>query len=92
MLILCFFIFSKDKCSDVVNLGFSFISYKLPMMEILLDFYDNLKSCSEGYATFNYTEEVYINSEVGKLDILLCTKNANIITHHFKLCIIFYQY
>jgi len=47
------------------------IVYKLPLAEIVLDFYDRLKSVSRGYATMEYEPVGYEESDLVKLDILL---------------------
>ncbi|MCC6483213.1 MAG: elongation factor 4 [Armatimonadetes bacterium] len=47
------------------------VRYKLPLAEILMDFYDQLKSRTKGYASFDYEVAGYQESQVVKLDILL---------------------
>lgn len=47
------------------------ITFELPLGEIVFDFYDKLKSCSKGYASFDYYINDYKLSKLAKLDILL---------------------
>jgi len=47
------------------------LEYRLPLAEIVFDFYDRLKSCSRGYASFDYELAEYRRSDLVKLDILI---------------------
>ena len=45
--------------------------YELPMGEIIIDFYDRLKSSTKGYATMNYEFKGYEPADLVKLDIII---------------------
>ncbi|MDM8153480.1 translation elongation factor 4 [Bacteroides gallinaceum] len=47
------------------------LHYKMPLGEIVIDFYDKLKSISKGYASFDYHTAGFRPSKLVKLDILL---------------------
>jgi GTP-binding protein LepA len=58
--------------------GFEYVSssrvlltYEMPLNEIVLDFYDRLKSVSRGYASFDYQVSGYRAADLVKLDILV---------------------
>jgi GTP-binding protein LepA len=45
--------------------------YRLPLNEVVFDFYDRLKSCSKGYASFDYELTDYTESDLVKMNILV---------------------
>ena len=47
------------------------LEYRLPLGEIVFDFYDKLKSLTRGYASFDYDFSGYQKSDLIKLDILI---------------------
>jgi len=47
------------------------LMFDMPLAEIVLDFYDKLKSLSKGYASFDYHPKEFRRSDLVKMDILL---------------------
>lgn len=47
------------------------LEYDMPLIEIIFDFYDKLKSVSRGYASLDYQFKSYRRSDVVKVDILI---------------------
>ena len=67
---------AQDRRGTFVHMEYAgtsrvFVHYKLPMSEILMDFFDQLKSRTKGYASFDYEFCGYQESKLVKLDILL---------------------
>ena len=47
------------------------LHYRLPLAEVVVDFFDQLKSRSQGYASLDYEPDGYAASNLAKVDILL---------------------
>jgi GTP-binding protein LepA len=56
---------------DYINDRKVIIEYKLPLNEMVMDFYDRLKSISKGYASMEYEFMSFEESDLVKLDILI---------------------
>ncbi len=72
------------------------LHFMLPLGEIVIDFYDKLKSISKGYASFDYHVDSFRPSKLAKLDILLngepvdalstLTHEANAVSMGRRMC------
>jgi GTP-binding protein LepA len=63
------------------------LEYQIPLSEILVDFYDNLKSITQGYASLDYSFSHYAPAKLVKLDILVNGQPVDalsLITHSEK--------
>src|SRR5690348_8883378 len=61
----------KQKSFEYVSSSRVMLTYELPLNEIVLDFYDKLKTVSRGYASLDYHLAGYWESPMQKLDILV---------------------
>lgn len=52
------------------------LKYEIPLSSLLLDFYDTLKSASQGYASLNYEFKEYKEADVVRLDILVANERV----------------
>jgi len=52
------------------------LTFKLPLAEIVFDFYDRLKTVSRGYASFDYHSEGMVEANLVKVDMLV---NKNVV-------------
>jgi GTP-binding protein LepA len=66
---------ANHKRGNQINMAYHgrqvLITYELPLAEIVLDFFDKLKSVSRGYASMDYEFKEYRAADVVKVDILL---------------------
>jgi GTP-binding protein LepA len=63
------------------------LTYRMPLGELIVDFYDQLKSRTQGYASLDYTFAGYEESDLVKLDILVNGQPVDalsLITHRDK--------
>ncbi|XP_059845106.1 translation factor Guf1, mitochondrial isoform X1 [Hypanus sabinus] len=63
------------------------IQYQFPLNEVVVDFYDSLKSLSSGYASFDYEDAGYQAADLIKLDIYLngkCVEELTTVVHREK--------
>jgi GTP-binding protein LepA len=61
----------KQKSFEYVSSSRVMLQYELPLNEIVLDFYDRLKTVSRGYASLDYHLSGYWTSPMAKLDIMV---------------------
>ena len=72
---------------DYVNEKKVIIEYKLPLNEMVMDFYDRLKSISKGYASLEYEFMDFEESDLVKMDIMINSEPVDalsLIVHRSK--------
>jgi GTP-binding protein LepA len=69
-----------QKKFEHIGAGRVLLEYELPLNEIVLDFYDRLKSASRGYASLDYHLAGYRVSPVVKLDVLVAGEPVDALT------------
>lgn len=68
---------SEYKNTEYLGLERLFLVYETPLSEIIVDFYDRLKSVSEGHASMNYRFMGYRTGDLVKMDILVAGEPVN---------------
>jgi GTP-binding protein LepA len=67
----------NQKKFEYVGAGRVLLVYEIPLNEVVLDFYDRLKSCSRGYASLDYHLAGYRVSPMVKLDIMVAGESVD---------------
>jgi GTP-binding protein LepA len=77
----------RQKKMEYISAQRIFLTYLLPLNEIVFDFYNQLKSISQGYASMDYEFSGYHESRLVRLDILINRKSVDalsLIVHEEK--------
>ena len=66
----------QNKRGKFINMSYldenrTMLKYEIPLAEVIIDFYDKLKSKTKGYASFEYEVIGYKESELSKVDVLI---------------------
>ncbi len=62
---------SQYESTDYLTKEITILKYRVPLSEIITDFYDKLKSVTSGYASMNYESAGHQKSDLIRLDILV---------------------
>ncbi|PIZ56832.1 elongation factor 4 [bacterium (Candidatus Torokbacteria) CG_4_10_14_0_2_um_filter_35_8] len=73
---LCTIKKGKYVSTDFLSEGRVRVTYEMPLREIIIDFYDKIKSISSGFASLNYKILDFRRNDLVKLDILIAGKFA----------------
>ena len=73
----------RGECREQTALENGFIVYKVvfPLSEIIVDFYDELKSLTSGYGSFDYEDAGYRSTSLVRLDVYLNDQPVEEMTH-----------
>ena len=82
----------RDRRGDMIKMEHPatdrmMLTYRIPLSEILMDFFDQLKSRTKGYASFDYELSDYVKSNLVKIDVLINGDSVDalsFITHRDK--------
>jgi GTP-binding protein LepA len=71
----------QERRGEQINMTYvgsrAMLEYRLPLNEIVFDFYDRLKSISRGYASFDYHLDQFREGDLVKMDILVNQENVD---------------
>ncbi len=74
--------------TEYLSIGKAVLKYYVPLNEIIIDFYDQLKNITAGYASMNYSIKDYQPADLVKMDILIAGEETEAfarIVHRTKL-------
>ena len=66
---------------DYITTDRVLLEYDIPMNEIVMDFYDKLKSSTKGYASFDYEPSDYRVGDLVKLDVKVAGESRCALYH-----------
>lgn len=63
--------------TEYIDDEMTILHYRMPLAKVIIDFYDQLKTVSSGYASLNYDFEKYEPTDVAKLDVLVAEEKVD---------------